>query len=303
MMKMRDSIRAQARARRIFYIGAAVVILVYILGPIYWVLASSIQAERALWQRPPDFVPVPANWTLDHYRFMFTGEIQETSTVMLQAMYEASGLLVAPAILNSLIVASVTTIINLAVGLPAAHVFARQRFFADKAVFLALIATRLLPSISLVVAMYVLLRTFGLLDTRSALILIYTAITLPFTIWILRAYFSNIPAEFEEAARLDGCSYPRILRRIVVPLAKPGLFAVAILTFMTCYGEFIYATILTTSIDSQTQTVVIAQLARGLSVSRGLVAAAASLAMLPPLLIALVFYRQIIRGLTTRLGL
>lgn len=167
----------------------------------------------------------------------------------------------------------------------------------------AMLATQLMPSISIVVAMFVLFRSLGLLDSKLGLVLVYVGLTMPFAIWVLRAYLSNIPVEFEEAARLDGSRYFRTLMRVVFPLARPGFYAVAILTFMTAYGEYVLATILTQTINSQTQTVVLASLAQGLSISRGMMAAAAASAMALPVLVALVFRKAIIEGLTARLGL
>lgn len=298
-----DTISQRARAHKLLLALSTIVILAFILAPIYWIVVSSLQSEVALQQRPPAFVPTPEVFTFNHFQFIVTGVVPEGSTVMRQGIYTMNGTLVYPAILNSLIVATAVTVVTVVLALPAAHVFARHRFSGDRALLLMMLGTRLMPSISVVVAMFVLFRTLGLLDSKSGLVLAYVAITLPFAIWVLRAYLRNIPVEYEEAARLDGCSYFRTLTKVVFPLAKPGVYAVGILTFMTAYGEFVLATILTQSINSQTQTVVLAALAQGLSVSRGMMAAAAVSAMAPPLILALVFRKEVLRGLTARLGL
>jgi multiple sugar transport system permease protein len=146
------------------------------------------------------------------------------------------------------------------------------------------------------------MQKLDLIDNKLGLIGIYSAITIPFTIWILRSYFKNLPVEYEEAARMDGCSYLRSLVKVVLPIAKPGIAAAAIFAFMTAYGEFIFATVLTRTIASRTQTAVLASLASGLSVSHGMVSAASVLAILPPVLIAIIFRKQIIDGLTSKLG-
>lgn len=296
-----NTISSRRSAKRILVIIISAIVLVYILSPIYWVIVSSFQKEIALQDRPPHFVPNQKIITLNHYHFLFTGEIPPDSTIMLQSMYTMSGTLVYPAILNSIIVALFVTFINFILGFPAGHIFARYRFWGDRKVFILLLATRLLPSISIVVPMYILLLRFGLLDTKHALIGIYSAITLPFTIWILRAYFRNIPVEFEEASRMDGCGYFKMLIKVVLPLAKPGIIASLIFAFMTSYGEFVFATILTQTIRSKTQTAVLAALAQGLSSSRGMIAAAATLSFLPPLLLAVIFRKQILEGLSARL--
>ena len=139
-----------------------------------------------------------------------------------------------------------------------------------------------------------------LLDTKSSLVGIYSAMTLPFTIWILRAYFQNIPVEFEEAARMDGCGYLRTLVKVVIPLARPGIIAAAIFAFMTSYGEFVFATVLTHTLNSKTQTVVIAALTQGMSASRGLIAASAVICFLPPIILAILFRNHIVKGLTAK---
>ncbi len=303
MSTLFSTISGRKRTKGIVNTMLGIIILIYILAPIYWVLVSSFQREVALQDRPPHFYPNPNIFTLNHYEFLFTGVVPPDSTVMIQSMYTMSGTLVYPSIINSIVIASFVTFINIVIGLPAGHVFARYRFWGDRKVFLGLLATRLLPSISIVIPMYILLLKLNLLDTKIALVGIYTAITLPFTIWIMRAYFFNIPVEFEEAARMDGCGYYKTFTKVVLPLAKPGLIAVAIFAFMTSYGEFVFATILTQTIRSKTQTAVLAALTQGMSSSRGMISAAATLSFLPPILLAIVFRKQILEGLTARLGL
>lgn len=295
-----DTISGRARRKKILLVAASVVALLYILGPILWVIVSSFQKEVALEHRPPYFFPTPEIFTLSHYSFIFTGVVPPDASTMIQGMYTMSGTLIYPGVLNSLLVAAFVTLANVVVGFPAGHVFARYRFIGDRQVFLLLLATRLLPSISLVVPMYILLQQFGLLDSKSALVGVYTAMTLPFTIWIMMAYFKNIPVEFEEAARMDGCGYFRTLIRVVIPLARPGIIAAAIFAFMTAYGEFVFAAVLTHTMNSKTQTVVIAALTQGMSSSRGLVAASAVICFLPPVLLAIAFRNYIIRGLTAK---
>ncbi len=160
-----------------------------------------------------------------------------------------------------------------------------------------------MPLISIVIPAYILLRTVDLLDTKLSLIAFHSALTIPFTIWIIRAYFQNIPVEFEEAARMDGCGYFRTLLKVVLPMAIPGLIAAAIFAFMYSYSEFIVANVLTQTLESRTQTVILAHISRGTSTAKGLISATGTLAMVPPILIAIVFRKQILEGLTTRLGL
>lgn len=297
-----NSISGRLRLKKLVILLASLLVLFYVLAPIYWIAVSSFQKEDALNDKPPHFFPNADIFTLDHYNFLFTGVVPEGSTIMIQAQYTMSGTLVYPSIINSLIIALAVTAINILIGLPAGHIFSRFRFWGDSKLFGMLVATRLLPSISILVPMYILMQKLSLIDTKLGLIGIYSATTIPFTIWILRSYFKNLPVEYEEAARMDGCSYLRSLVKVVLPIAKPGIAAAAIFAFMTAYGEFIFATVLTRTIASRTQTAVLASLASGLSVSHGMVSAASVLAILPPVLIAIIFRKQIIDGLTSKLG-
>lgn len=296
-----STISKRKRIKKAIVITLSIVALCYILLPIYWIIVSGFQTERALEDRPPHLVPNKDVVTTNHYYYIFTGKIPPDSTLMLQSMYTMSGTLVYPAIINSIVIAFFVTFINLVLGFPAGHVFARYRFWADRKIFLLMLATRLLPSISIVIPMYIILNRVGLLDTKVALICIYTAMTLPFTIWILRAYFKNIPIAFEEAARIDGCGYLKMMVKVVFPLARPGIIAALIFAFMTSYGEFVFATVLTQTIASKTQTAVLAALAQGMSTSRGMIAAAATLSFLPPLFLAIIFRKHVLAGVSVNL--
>jgi multiple sugar transport system permease protein len=296
-----STINRRRRIKRVIVTVLSVLVLLYILSPIYWVIVSGFQKEKALEDRPPHFLPRRDILTSNHYYFLFTGDIPPDSTLMLQSMYTMSGTLVYPAIINSIVIAVFVTLINFLFGFPAGHVFARYRFWADRKIFLLLLATRLLPSISIVIPMYILLNRIGLLDTKVALICIYAAMTLPFTVWILRAYFKNIPLAFEEAARIDGCGYFTMMTKVVLPLARPGIIAALIFAFMTAYGEFVFATVLTQTIASKTQTAVLAALAQGMSSSRGMIAAAATLSLLPPFVLAIVFRKHVLAGVSVNL--
>jgi multiple sugar transport system permease protein len=259
---------------------ASFLVLAYVLGPIYWIVNTSFQSEAALDDRPPHLLPTASIFTLSNY----SRSLQMDEMVL-------------PAIFNSLIISLMVTLINLLIGFPAGHVFARFRFLGHRKVFLLLMATRLLPSISLLVPLYILLRILGLLDTKISLIGIYSAVTIPFTIWIMRAYFVNIPIEYEEAARMDGCGYLRSLIKIVVPLARSGIVAAAIFAFMTSYEEFVFASILTQTMNSKTSSVILARMDGGGG------AAAATLCFLPPVLVAIIFRKQVLDGLTARISL
>ncbi len=284
------------------YVGAAVLLL-YSLVPVVWMVGTSLQKETALRLRPLSLLPNAQTFTWGNYAFILTGHVPTDVGASIQAKYVLSGTFILPGILNSIVIGIAVTIINVVLGLPAAHVFSRYRFWGDRKVLLGLLATTLMPAIAIVVPMFILFRSVGLLDTKEGLVAVYAATTLPLTIWLLKAYFDNVPVEYEEAARMDGCGYLRSLIRVAAPLVRPGLVAVAVLAFMTAYGEFVFASVLTATLASRTETVVIANIAGALSASRGLIAASTVVCFVPPIVLAIVFRKQIMAGLTTGLHL
>lgn len=300
---MRRSISPRRRRdwpAEVAYVIAAVLAIAFVTAPMVWALSSSIQEEAALQHIPPYFIPRPEILTRSHYHYIFTGEVLPGSSVMIQAIYSMQGLEILPSLLNGLTVALIVVLANLVLGAPAAHAFARLPFRGSHSLLLLMLATRLLPAISIAIPVYIIVRSLGLLDTKLALVLVYTAITLPFTIWLLRAYFATVDPEIEDSARLDGCTRLQALLTVVLPLSTPGLIATGVFAFMYAYGEFIFALVLTQTLRSQTQNVVIASLAAGMSTSHGLMAASAVVSSLPPVIVALVFRRQIIQGLTAQ---
>lgn len=143
------------------------------------------------------------------------------------------------------------------------------------------------------------MRNLNLLDTYGALILSYTTFALPFAIWILKDYFRSIPQEVEDAARVDGCGWLQMMRSVFLPIAAPGLVAAAIFSFMTAWNEFLFALFLTNTINSQTIPVITANFVTDLNVEFTTMAAAGVVAVLPPLILVLIFQRLIVHGLAT----
>jgi multiple sugar transport system permease protein len=153
--------------------------------------------------------------------------------------------------------------------------------------------------VAIIIPFYLVMRELRLLDTYGALILSYTTFALPFTIWILKDYFRSIPADIEDAARVDGCGWFRMMRSVFLPIAAPGLVAAGIFSFMTAWNEFLFALFLTSTTASQTIPVIAANFATDLNVQFTSMAAAGVVAVLPPLVIVLVFQRLIVTGLTS----
>jgi len=215
---------------------------------------------------------------------------------MRRASGEALSLL--PALKNSFIVSTVVMLVNLIFSTLAAYTYARLRFRGRDLTYGFILTSRLIPAISVAIPLFVLMDRLGLLDTRWALILVYVAFTLPFTMWFLMKYFGFFPPEIEEAALIDGCTRFGTLTRILVPMAAPGLAAAAAFAFMGSYSEFLFGLFLTRTMASKTAPVVLVATAINHDVSFALSFAALVLSIIPPMLFALVFRSYITRGFT-----
>jgi multiple sugar transport system permease protein len=277
---------------------AALAVIFYAIGPFLWVMVASLQGENELLRQPPNFIP--KNPTLDNYNYVFTGKIPTAYEVkgQLRSRISQEARRIAPALKNSFIVAAAVTIINLTLGALAAYSFARLRFRLKLISYNFVLSSRLIPAMAVAIPYYAIVQTLGLLDTYWSMILIYTALTLPFTIWFLTLYITNIPREMEEAALIDGCNRFGALTRVVVPMAVPGMVAAAAFAFMSSYNEFLFARFLTQSIKSQTGPVVIASVAGNPDASYSLISVCVTLAIIPPLILAVVMRRWLTEGLS-----
>ncbi|HLT59139.1 MAG: carbohydrate ABC transporter permease [Limnochordales bacterium] len=284
-------------------LGAAfgLLLLVYILGPIAWIVSSSLQLDRDLFTPTPQFIPRAP--TLDNYRYILTGQAPESYIgAATGGRVSREALSIVPALKNSFIVSISVTIINLLLSTLAAYTFARIRFRGDTLAYTVVLLTRLVPGMTIAIPMFVVMDRLGLLDTHLALIIVYLTFTLPFTMWFLTKYFKYLPHEIEEAAMLDGCTRFQALLRIVAPVAAPGLAAVAALTFMAAYSEFLFALFLTRSMASKTAPLVLVSAAVNHDVSFALAFAALVLTIIPVMALALIFRKYITQGYAVGFG-
>lgn len=275
-----------------------IMLIVYIGGPFVWMAVASIQGENALLKHPPDVIP--KNPTLDNYNYVFTGKIPTSYEVkgQLRSRISQEARLIAPALKNSFVVAITVMVINLLIGTPAAYTFARINFKGKKPGYNFILASRLMPAMAVAIPYYIIIQTLKLLDTYLALILVYSALTLPFTIWFLTLYVTNIPREMEDAGLVDGCTPFQALTRIVVPMMAPGLVAAAAFAFMTSYNEFLFARFLTQSIKSQTGPVIIASISGNPDASYSLISVCITLGLIPPLILAITMRKWLTEGLS-----
>jgi multiple sugar transport system permease protein len=263
----------------------------YVLAPFAWLVLTSFLPER-------EALTVPIQWaprqiTLDNYATFFNPS--GTRAVVGSRAAEQT----LPSMGNSLIAAMGTAFLNVVLGTLAGYSLARIRFRGGRKLLLAYVGSRMVPGIALIVPLYLTIKTYGLLDSLAALVITYLTFTLPFTIWLLKNYFQSIPRDLEEAALADGCTWGQMVVKVLLPVAAPGLVAAAMFAFMTAWNDYLFAVILTSSINSKTLPVVVAGFATDVTTERTLMAASGVLAVIPPLVLAFAFQRLIVQGLTS----
>jgi multiple sugar transport system permease protein len=218
--------------------------------------------------------------------------------------HRASGeaLAALPSLKNSFIVSTLTMIFGVIFSVSAAYAFSRLRFVGRNLTFDFMMLSRLIPAIAVAIPFFVIIDRMQLLDTYLALVLVYLAFTLPFTIWFMTKYFDFMPPELEDAAMVDGCTRLQTLTKVVIPVVLPGIAATAAFTFMNAYSEFLFAVLLTKTMASKTVPVVLSAAAINFDVSYALASTAVVLAVIPPILFALVFRNYITSGLSMAFG-
>jgi multiple sugar transport system permease protein len=277
----RSRVRAIETAR---YIVIGLLIVVF-LFPIVWMVATSFKPPEDILARPPVIFFTP---TFDNYRFAF-GEANFGRFIV-----------------NTLKVATGSTVIVILVGTIAAYSFARFNPTNGNLMFFIL-TTRMMPTIAVVVPFFVIFRDLGNtvvgralflgLDQPGALIVAYTVFNLPFAIWLMHSFFQDVPRSLEQAAMVDGSTRFGAFRRIALPLAAPGIAVTAIFSFFFSWNEFLFANVLTRD-HAKTITVAVSGFQTQQGILWGPMAAAATVAVLPTLVFVLVLQRYIVRGLT-----
>jgi len=198
---------------------------------------------------------------------------------------------------NSIIVALVATTVTIVLGSFAAYGFSKYVFKGKSVILLSVIALRMIPPVSLLLPIYLIASRNGLNDTKTILILINTALNLPFIIWLLKGFFDGISNELIDSAQIDGCSHFGTFSVIVLPLIKPGLFATAVFTFIMTWNDFLFPLVLT-SVKSPTLPIMASTFQTEFGVDWGGMGAASVLILMPVLMISLLTQRWLVSGLT-----
>jgi multiple sugar transport system permease protein len=261
------------------YLGVAVIV-VWGLLPFYWMAVVAFREVGFTF----DTTPWPQHVTLDNFRTAFD---------------ESLGNDFGGALVNSTIISTSVTVLALIVGVFAAYALVRLEFRGKYAVLGLIISASMFPPVALVTPLFQLFTDLDWIGTYRALVIPSISFVLPLTIYLLTAFFSEMPWDLEEAARIDGCTKAQAFRKVILPLAAPGLFTTAILAFIAAYNEFLLATLLS---DDSTQpvTVAIAEFtgAQPQQVPYTAIMAAGTIVTIPLVIVVLIFQRRIVSGLT-----
>jgi multiple sugar transport system permease protein len=265
--------------RRVLVLLAIIFAVVVALVPLVWMLETSVKPNREITQ---DGTLYPHTFTFDNYGRLFA-ERNFGSYLT-----------------NSIAITAASVLVSLALGSLAAYAIARFRLWrrVERRIGLALLTVRIVPAIVIVVPVYLLILKLGLLNTWLGLIIVYTAFNVGFVVWMMESFFREIPVDLEEAAMVDGDSRLGAFRRIVLPLAAPGLVATAIFGVIITFNEFLFALVLTSTPDAMTVPRGTATLIGRIDVDWGAMSAAGVIAALPIVVFALIVQRHLVRGLT-----
>lgn len=248
----------------------------FLLSPIFVMFQTSFKVETQIFSVPPVWIFFPT--------------IQNYTDVLVMDRFSRY-------LANSLIVGVASTLFTLTFGGMAAYALVRFRFMGKGVISITTLLLRMLPPAVLAVPVFVIWSDWDLLNKRTGLILVYVAMNLPFTIWILYGFIAQIPKELEEASVIDGCNPFQVFFRVVLPLIRPGLAAAAIFTFRIAWNEFILALVLTNRF-TRTLPVATSLFLTDHGIQWGKIMAMGTLIALPPLIFTFIAARQIITGLT-----
>jgi multiple sugar transport system permease protein len=255
---------------------ALIAVLAFFMTPIVWTAITAIKPTELISSQPIVWIFKP---TLDHFRIIF---LQNN--------------ILSP-LLNSTIIAVASTLGVLITAAPASYALSRFRVPFGPQIASYFLSARMAPPVTVVLPLFLLFRSFNLIDTHAALISAYVTVNMPFAVWMLKGFFDEIPKELDEAALLDGCSRFHAFVRIVLPLTAPGLAATAIISFIFSWNEFLFA-ILLTNYHARTLPVAASAMMTDRMVLWGELCATAIVIYLPVVIFALVVRKYLIKGFT-----
>ncbi len=275
--------RLQRRLWKVAYLIGLFLAMLFICLPGFWIVISSLRPAVEIMAKPP--VWIPQELSLEAYRAMFSGVGQ-------------GGIPVWDYFRNSLIISVTSTAIALVIGMSGGYAFARFRFTGKSAVFLGLMLTRSVPGVALSLPLFMVYARLGIIDTHFGLILIYVALNVPFTIWLIDGFFRQVPKDLAEAAQIDGCTRWQAFWQVEFPLAGPGIASAGIFAFLTCWNEYALASQLTRSVDSKTLPVGLLDYTAEFTIDWRGMCALAVVMIIPALALTFIIQKHLVSGLT-----
>lgn len=259
-------------------------LMLVICLPGLWVVLTGFRPNREVLAKPAIWIPEQFN--LDNFAKIF-GFGAEQVAIPVPAYFT-----------NSLVIALTSTVIALAIGMSGGYAFARFRFRFKNGIFLGLMLSRTVPGIALSLPVFMIWSYLGLIDTKAGMIIVYTALNIPFTIWLIDGFFRQVPKEMSEAAQVDGCTRWQAFWKVEFPLAKSGIASAGIFAFLTSWNEYALASQLTRSTDSKTLPVGLMDFTAQFTIDWAGMSAMAVIIIVPALILTFVVQRHLIAGLT-----
>lgn len=275
--------RIRARALYLLQMLALFVAMAIICVPGLWIVLNSFRPTVEIMAKPPVWIPSELN--LDNYRAMF-GAVGE------------GGVPVVRYFVNSLVISVTSTVIALLIGMAGGYAFARYRFRGKAAIFIGLMLTRAVPGVALSLPLFIVMARTGIIDTHFGLILVYVALNVPFTIWLVDGFFRQVPRELAEAAEIDGCTRWQAFWKVEFPVARAGVASAGIFAFLTSWNEYALASQLTRSVYSKTMPVGLRDFTSEFTINWGGMCALAVLMIIPALILTFIVQKHLIAGLT-----
>ena len=256
-------------------------VMAIICVPGLWIVISAFRPNREILAKPAVWVP---ELTLNNFRRMF-GLADDRVAIPVLDYFQ-----------NSLVIAVTSTIIAVAIGMAGGYAFARFRFRGKDAVFLGLMLSRTVPGIALSLPIFMIWSRIGLIDTPIGMILIYVAMNVPFTVWLMDGFFRQVPDELSEAAQIDGCTRWQAFWQVEFPLARAGIASAAIFAFLISWNEYALASQLTRSTDSKTLPVGLRDFTSQFVIDWAGMCAMAVLIIIPALVLTFIVQKHLIAG-------
>ena len=276
--------RARKRLTSWALTAALFLAMAIICLPGLWIVLNSLRPTVEIMAKPPVWIPRELN--LDAYRAMFGGVGQ-------------GGIPVLSYFRNSVIISVTSTLIALAVGMAGGYAFARYRFPGKNAWFLGFMLTRTVPGVALSLPLFFVFARVGLIDTHAGMILVYVAMNVPFTVWLVDGFFRQVPRDLAEAAQIDGCTRWQAFWQVEFPLARPGIASAGIFAFLTSWNEFALASQLTRSTGSKTLPVGLLDYTAEFTIDWRGMCALAVVMIIPALLLTYAVQKHLVSGLTS----